>query len=167
MRSNLTSQKRSTLKKLVSDSDLVIEPFHKGSEVWLIDISFHISKIEKLLTDPLIYNELNSDPTQAIRNDLLSTIIFTTRWIDYETRQHLAPRKPICTPLFCGLPNIHKSNIPLQPIISACKSSTNQLSNYMSHFIQPLEEILRHSSRTGNTFYSSFNPFLLCLRMKP
>ena len=83
MRSNLTSQKRPTLKKLVSDSDQVIEPFHKGSKIWLIDISFHVSKIEKLLTNPFIYNELNSELTQAIRNDFLSTIIFTTRWVDY------------------------------------------------------------------------------------
>ena len=49
---------------------------------------------------------------------------------------------PARIPLFYGIPKVHKPNIPLLPIVSACDSPTKQLSNYVTHFIQPLVEIL-------------------------
>ena len=54
----------------------------------------------------------------------------------------LSPPNPARTPLFYSLPKVHKSNIPLRPIVSACDSRTDQLSNYITHFIQPLVETL-------------------------
>ena len=43
---------------------------------------------------------------------------------------------------FLLLLSVHKPNIPLQPIVQAGDSSTDQLSIYVTHFIQPLAEIL-------------------------
>ena len=143
-RPNLTSQQRSTLKKLGSNPDLVIKPFDKGSGICLMDTSFYISKIEKHLAHPSTYKELSSDPTQAIRNDVLSTLncLYNTHRIDDVTRHHLTPSRSVCTPLFYGVPKVHKPNMPLRPIVSVCDSPTNELSNYVTHFIQPLVEIL-------------------------
>ena len=62
------------------------------------------------------------------------------------------PPKPAHTPLFYGLPKVHKPNIPLRPIVSACDSPTNQLSNYVTHFIQPLVEILPSYIRDSKHF---------------
>ena len=101
--------------------------------------TFYISKIEEHLADPSKYKRLSSSPTQAIRNDVLSTLnyLYSTDRIDGVTRYHLTPSKPARTPLFYGLPKIHKPNIPLRPIVSACDSPSDQLSNYVTHFIQP------------------------------
>ena len=111
--------------------------------------SLYISKIEieehsQQPTSPPTYKELNSDPTQAIRNDVLSTLdyLLNTHQIDDKTRHHLTPPKPPCTPLFCGLPKIHKPSMQLQTIVSTCDSPANQLTNHVTHFIQPLVEIL-------------------------
>ena len=138
-RPNLTSEQRSTLKNLGSNPDLVIKPFDKGSGICLMDTPLYISKIEEHLSNPTTYKELNSNPTQAIRNDVLSTLDYLrkTHGIDDETKP-----KPARTPLFYGLPKVQKPNIPLRPIVSACDSPTDQLSNYVTHFIQPLVEIL-------------------------
>ena len=62
------------------------------------------------------------------------------------------PPKPAYTPLFYGLPKVHKPNIPLRPIVSACDSPTNQLSNCVTHFIQPLVEILPSYIRDSKHF---------------
>ena len=80
-----------------------------------MDTPLYISKIEEHLSDLTTYKELNSDPTQAIRNDVLSTLdyLHMTHRIDAETKHHLTPPKPACTPLFYGLPKVHKPNIPL------------------------------------------------------
>ena len=53
---------------------LVIKPVDKGSGRCLMGTSLYISKIEEHLSDPSIYKELSSDPTQAIRDDVLSTL---------------------------------------------------------------------------------------------
>ena len=59
-----------------------------------------------------------------------------------ETRHHLTLPNPERTPLFYGLSTVHKPYIPLQSIVSACDSSTDQLSNYVTHSKQPLVETL-------------------------
>ena len=109
-----------------------------------MDTSLYISKSEEHLADPSTYKKLDSDPTQAIRNDVLSTLdyLYNTHRIDDITRHHLMPPKPERTELLHGLPKVHKPNIPLRPIVSACDSPIDQLSNYVTHFIQPLVEIL-------------------------
>ena len=116
---NLTLQKTSTLKKLGSNSNLVIKPFNKGSRQCLIDTSLHISKIEKNLVDHSTYIELNFDPTHAIRNDVLSTLdyLYNTHQINDATRYHLTPPKPARIPLYYCCPKAHKLNIPFRPIV--------------------------------------------------
>ena len=123
-----------------------------------MDTRLYISKIEKHLSDPTTYKDLNSDPTQAIRNDVFSTLdyIHKTHRIDDETKHHLTLPKPARTLLFYGLPKVHKPNIPLRPIVSACDSPTDQLSNYVTHFIQPLVEILPSYIRDSKHFLQLF-----------
>ena len=105
---------------------------------------FYISKIGEHLTDPSTYKELNSNPTHVIKNDVLSTLdyLHSTHQIDDETRHHLNTSKPVLTLLLSSLPKVHKPNIILRPIVSACDNPTNQPSNYVNHFIQPFVEIL-------------------------
>ena len=147
----LTSQQRSTLPKHGSNADLVSKPFDKGSGIWLMDTSLYINKIEEHLADTTTYKELQSDPTQAIRNDFLYYLHITYQ-IDDQTIHHLTPPNNACTPLFYRLPKVHKSNISLWPIVSACDSPTNQLPNYVTHFIQPLVETFLSYIRDSQHF---------------
>ena len=152
-RPNLTSQKKSTLKKVGLNPDLVIKPFNKVSGICLMD-TLYISKIEEHLAYPSSYKELSSNPTQAIRNDVFSTLnyLHNTHRIDDVTRNHLTSPKPARNPLFYGLSKVHKPNIPLQHIVSACDSPIDQLSNYVTLFIQPLVEILPSYIRDSKHF---------------
>ena len=127
-RPNLTSQKRSTLKHFGSNPDLVIKPIGKGSGICLME---PLSKTEEHLVNISTYKELNSDSTQATRNDVLSTLVYlyNTHQKDDVTRHHLMPPKSTSTPFFYGLSNVAKPNIPLRAIVSACDSPTNHLSN--------------------------------------
>ena len=109
-----------------------------------MDTFLYINKIKEHLAEPTRYKELNTDPTQAIRNDVLPTLYYlhNTHQIDDETRHHLTPPKPAHTQLFYGLPKVYKSNMPLRSTVSACDNRTNQLSNCVTYFIQHLREIL-------------------------
>ena len=43
---------------------------------------------------------------------------------------------------FYGFPEAHKPNIPPWPIFSACDRPTDHVLSYVTHFVQPLAEIL-------------------------
>ena len=96
IRSNVTSQQRFSLKNLGSNPDLLIQPFDKGSGICLMDTSLYINKIEEHLADPTTYKEFNTNPTKAIRNDVLCTFdyLLSTHRIDDETRHHLSHQIP-------------------------------------------------------------------------
>ena len=95
-------------------------------------------------SDPSTYQELSSSPTQVIRNNVLSTLnyLYNTHRIDDVNRHQLTSPKPARTQLSYGLPKVHEPNTPHQPIVSACGSPNDQLSNNVTHFIQVLVEIL-------------------------
>ena len=76
-----------------------------------MDTSFYINKILEQLAVPASFEELNSDPIQAIKNDGFSTLdyFYNTHQIGGRTRHHLTPPKPTRIPFFCGLPKVHNS----------------------------------------------------------
>ena len=100
-RPTLTSQQRFTLKKLGSNTDIVIKPFDRSSGICHVDTSLYINKIEEHLADATTYKKLDADRTLAIRNDVLSTLdyLYNTHRIDDEARHHLIPPNPARTPL--------------------------------------------------------------------
>ena len=158
-RPNLTSQQRSTLKKLGSNPDLVIKLFHKGNGICLMDTSLYISKIEEHLADPSTYKELSSDPTQAIRNDILSTLnyFYHNHQIDDVTWHHLTPPKLARTPPFYGLPKVHKSNMLFGQQYQHVTASPINFGTMSPTSYNLLWKYSPHTSETANTFYSSLN----------
>ena len=62
------------------------------------------------------------------------------------------PPKAARTPPFYGVPKVNKPSILLRPIVSACGSPTNQLLNYVTHFIQPPVERLPSYIRDSKHF---------------
>ena len=136
---SLISQQRSTLKMLSSNPNLVMKPFDG-----LMDTLVYISTIKEHLADSSTYKELNFDPTQAVRNEALSTLdyLYNTHQVGDITRHHLTPPNRTPTQPFYSLPKVYKPKIPLRTKVSTCDSPTNQLPNYVTHFIQPLVQML-------------------------
>ena len=143
-RPNFISEQWSTHKNLGSNPDLVIKPFNKGIAICLKNNSLYISTIEEHLANPTTYKELNSNPNQTIRNDAFSTqdYLHKTHQIVDETKHHLTTPKPARITVFYGLTKVHKPNIPLGPIVSACDSPIDLLSNYITNFMQLFVKIL-------------------------
>lgn len=109
-----------------------------------MDTSFYINKILEQLAVPASFEELNSDPIQAIKNDGFSTLdyLHNTHQIGGKTRHHLTPPKPARIPFFYGLPKVHKLNIPIQQIVSGFDSP---LVNFQT-FNTPTSAWERHPS---------------------
>ena len=80
--------------------------------------------------------------------------------IDTATKKFLLPPKNTCTPLFYGLPRIHKPCCPLRPIVSGCDGPTDHLSAYITLFIQPLASNLPSHIRDTKHFLNLIEQLL-------
>ena len=100
----------------------------------------YLTKIHTHLQDHNTYKPLTYNPTSAIINDTCTLIeyIHSQHIIDKATKKFLLPHKNTRTPLFYGLPKIHKRGCPLRRIVSGCDGPSDHLSAYVTHFIQPL-----------------------------
>ena len=91
----------------------------------------HINKVNyKLLDlDPtnIIINKLNKEAKPILKKSNLNQNLVTYAFINNDRR-----------PRLYGLPKIHKDRAPIRPIISACKSPTDNLSWILDRILHPL-----------------------------
>ena len=135
--SNLTLQEKSALNNLKNNQSIVIKPCAKGGGICIMNTRSYLTKIHTHLQDRNTYKPLTYNPTNAIVNDTCTLIeyIHTQHIIGKATKEFLVPLKNTRTPLFYGLPKIHKPGCPLRPIVSGCDGPTDHLS--LRHTFHP------------------------------
>jgi len=114
------------------------------------------------LSNTNVYLPLNFDPTQHITYDVNTLIDFlhTRQHIDDTIKTFLSPPQLCRTPIFYGLPKIHKQGTSLRPIVSGFNSLTDNLSKFITHFIQSLAtkipSYIRDTKYLLNILYSLY-----------
>ncbi|XP_047122986.1 uncharacterized protein LOC124806274 [Hydra vulgaris] len=133
-----------SLKNLQNNRDIIIKKTDKGGGLCIMNKTTYEEKVNELLMDRTVYRELQTDQANKIVRGItdMSNYMLKLHKINEQTAEFLLPRKPCRPPLFYGLSKIHKPNIPLRPIVSACSGPTDNLSEYLTRFIQPLVESL-------------------------
>ena len=137
---NLTLKEKSALRDLKKNQSIVFKPCDKGGGNCIMNTKDYLTQIHTHLQDRNTYKPLPYNPTSAIINDTCTLIenIHSQHIIDKVTKGFLLPHKNTRTPLFYGLPKIHKPGCPLRPIVSGCDGPTDHLSAYLTYFIQPV-----------------------------
>ena len=107
-------------------SNFVIKPADKGGSIVIMDREDYISKAKAHLSNELYYKKLSADPTCNIRSTISSYVdhLLVREHITKTMAEFLQPPIQPRTPVFYGLPKIHKENTPLRPIASANDSPT-------------------------------------------
>jgi hypothetical protein len=127
-RSNITMEECRALQHLKHNDSIQILPADKGRCTVIMDKDDYQDKISALLSDHHTYSKLSSDPTNQYKNRLLKLL---KDWksqniIDQSLYFKLYPGTAIA-PRFYGLPKIHKTNIPLRPIVASIGCITSHL----------------------------------------
>lgn len=106
-------------------------------------------KASSLLSDRNTYSILISDPTSKTQRKLNKMLLDLRKAgkISESTYKMLYSSDGLC-PRFYGLPKIHKSGIPLRPIVSFVNSPTYAVSSYLAKILSPV---------VGNTDYTVKN----------
>ncbi|XP_065682361.1 uncharacterized protein LOC136095559 [Hydra vulgaris] len=141
---NLTPKLIHALNSLMFNPTIIIKKADKGGGICILDKTDYEEKISLLLSDKNTYKLLSEDPTKSIARDVNNLIdyMFLHHMIDKKTSEFLRPKTPHRTPLFYGLPKIHKIGTPLRPIVSGCDGPIDNLSFFITEFIQPVAEQL-------------------------
>ena len=127
-----------TLNDLKNDSNIIITKPDKGNGVVILNIDDYNRKMDEILSDNSKFELLNDDPVKVTlqRENQVKSLLKKLKAADsinQETYNELYPTGSRIGILY-GLPKIHKSTIPLRPILS----SVNHYSYKIARFFIPL-----------------------------
>ncbi|XP_037528652.1 uncharacterized protein LOC119405898 [Rhipicephalus sanguineus] len=136
----LSQQERDAVKRLRENHDIVILPADKGNASVLLDKSKYIEKMHLLLSDKQTYAPAARDPTPKLQRDLQKLLSDIFRMVPPQHKQLYY--KLLChngsAPAIYGLPKVHKTDIPLRPIVDFTRSPLYRLSGFLHRVISPL-----------------------------
>lgn len=111
-------------------NDIVVLKSDKGSSVVIMNVDEYDRKLDDLLDDERTYQKLRSDPlkeSQADYNKSLKEILGTSSV--FYTRFYARLSR---LPYMYGLPKVHKTGVPLRPIVSTIGSCTYGLAKWLA-----------------------------------
>ena len=147
-RPNISKEEHQAIQQLRRDNNRMVLTADKGVCLVVMDKEDYIEKSEELLSKST-YKILPSDPTTRYKNKLIALLksIKTEGGIQENTYRRLYPTGA-SSPKYYGLPKVHKTGIPLRPIISCIGSVSYETAKELSKILKPL---------VGNTPYSVQN----------
>ncbi|KAJ8029212.1 hypothetical protein HOLleu_28550 [Holothuria leucospilota] len=121
---NLSSEESCALRNLKSNFNVVIRQADKGSAVVVMD---------RLLDDTTVYQRTEAtvmSDIERLADQLHNEDVITDNMHQYAIRLNTRPAR------FYLLPKVHKKGVPGRPVISACGSATEGLSEIVHYFLQ-------------------------------
>ena len=165
---------RSILKDLINNPDIVITKPDKGRAVVILNKTDYIDKTMEIINDETKFRKVNDDPfklmlsLQTKLNNYLKGLYESSKIsLDVYTSLRISSAKP---GILYGLPKIHKSTVPIRPIMSAIDTFNYKLSKFIGPLISPIAENehtirstqefakeIREKSFDGNIYMTSFD----------
>ena len=161
---NLTAEQRSALKTLAADESITIKPADKGGALVIMDTVDYEAACKKMLNNRIHYKEIQQDPTPRIVEEVakVSNEMYNQHLVTEFERDTLI--KGSRTPLFYGLPKIHKffDIFPsLRPICSGSDGPTVYLSELIDTFLKPLARKSASYLRDSTDFINKTQSLIL------
>ncbi|XP_074031353.1 uncharacterized protein [Leptinotarsa decemlineata] len=138
-KSNLPRKERNAFQNLKKNKNIIITPADKGNATVVMNTTDYQKKMMNILQDGS-YKPSARDPTTYLEKTTKAKI--QSFKLGREIEQKTIPReKSSKCPKLYGLPKIHKTDVPLRPIVSAINSPTQNLEKYLSKIMQPKTEL--------------------------
>ena len=150
---NLNKDEFIALKQLKSDNNCMVLTADKGVALVVIDTVDYIKKAKEILEDTKTYRVIQTDPTSRLKNKLINILrrIKTATGLQENIYKKMYPTGA-SPPKFYGLPNIHKKNIPLRPIVSSIGSVAYGLAKVLADIFKPLMGCSEHHVQNSQKF---------------
>ncbi|BHF69119.1 hypothetical protein SprV_0301216100 [Sparganum proliferum] len=148
----LQSESKAMLE-MRTDDRIIILPADKGRSTVVMNWENYKEKAKALLYDREFYRQAQDSQAKAV-TDRLSKLFRENRYKNLITENEWHQMKATDTALarFCGLPKIHKGNVPLQPIVVLKGSPTHNLAEWMYSTLKLLQGNLTTPVRSASEF---------------
>ena len=123
---------------MLEDGSIIILPADKGNTTVVMDKKEYDHKMNSIVTDGS-YTKLKKDPTPACERKLTKLLKKNKdkeQLTDAQYRKLSQHHSKL--PHMYGLPKVHKTNVPLRPIVSCRGSACHPLSQFLVKIINPL-----------------------------
>ena len=125
----------------------------KGRATVVMNTKDYKRKILDLLQDQNTYEPLKKDPTNNYKTKLIAIL---RKWKSEKTisdslYHRLYPTSDLPA-RFYGLPKVHKSNIPLRPIVSSIGNITYNIARFLTQVLSPLVGKTEHFIKNSKDF---------------
>ena len=136
---NITKSEHLALENLRKDNDHIIVTADKVVALVVMDKTEYITKCKALLQDNSVYQHLSKDTSPTIHKELVKILqdyknnnfISETEYTQLRCHGFNSP-----TGRFYSLPKIHKNNMPMHPIVSACGTATYNTAKFITKILQ-------------------------------
>ena len=125
---------------LCKDKTLVFNKSDKGPDLVVQNRTDYVRNSLEHLQDPDTYKELEGDPTNSICcgiNKILSDF-YKEGLLSKEMVDFCSPPNTARLARMYFLKKIHKSPMTDRPIVSSCESPTENISNFVDYWLQPI-----------------------------
>ena len=149
---NLTKEEHKALEEFKKDKTRMILTTDKGVSIVVLDKEEYTRKADELLSQSS-YKNIPTDQTNKYKNKLITLLktIKTEGGMDEATYRRLYPTGA-SPPKFYGLPKVHKSGMPLRPIVWSIGSVTYETSKELSIILKPLVGRSPHHVQNNQEF---------------
>ena len=138
------------LKNLARDKSIIITKADKGRMVVVLDREDYLNKMESLINDGTTFKRIDEDPTIFEEDRLIRTLRQMKKrgFINEVEYRRCYPTGSQPARLY-GLPKVHKSGVPLRPILSASGTLNFDIAQLL---VRKLSHLVEHPTVIGDTF---------------
>ena len=134
----MNTDERCALPEIKSELGIYVREADKGSAVVVIDREHYIDEGYRQLNDTNVYERVDATTIGDVENEIkrLADDLHKDDIINDDMYQH-AVREDTHPARFYLLPKVHKKvKVSGRPLISACGSATDVMSEIVDHFLQ-------------------------------
>ena len=137
---NLSRSERKALRELKCDKHLIKNKADKGSTIVVQNRTDYIKAALQHLNDPVTCTVLDGDPTSAICSGIDSSLqdFYNKALLDKDMVAFCSPSKKARSARLYLLKKIHKNPMGIRPIVSSCESPTENISQFVDYWLQPI-----------------------------
>ena len=140
MFSNISKSEFASLQSLARDDSIVLKKADKSGTIVVMNKCDYIAEVERQLYNSNYYEKLQSDPSEEVKSRISDCMKQLSEQCSNICDKFDTFPSEIRTPQFYILPKTHTEfddNLPLgypgRPIVSACNSSTDNISKYIDY----------------------------------
>ena len=141
---NLTISERKALKELMNDNSIVINKADKGSTIVVQNHKDYALEGLKHLSDASVYMRLPLDTTPFVDIKVNKFIdkLYEEGHINKDMANFCRPPRTVRTARLYFLLKVHKNPMGIRPIVSCVNNATENMSQFVDIWLQPLMKAL-------------------------